>query len=957
VLVAGEAGIGKTRLLGEVLTGWDGRVLRGVAVPGAGAYAPLAEVLREFLRDVPGALSGEPLFAPLGTLLPELGPSGGTDRATLVEAIRGAFAQIAARGPSAVVLEDLHLADAATLDLLPALVPVLERGPLLVMASYRNDELPRAHPLRRMRNELRRAGRLTEFTLPPLTPQETGELLAGLLGGRVSARLVAAVHQRADGLPFFVEEQGAALTDAGVLTSVDGELDAAPDAVLPLSDRVVDAVLLRTAALREECGTAVELAAVLGVRVDLATLADIVPEGQVDQLIEAGLLVEEDSGAEVAVFRHALVQEALYSAIPWARRRSHHRQVADRLTAWQAPAEIVAEHRIAGLQHDEARPLLLAAAARYCAAHAYRDAARLARRALAIWPAGTDPEGRLAALERLGDCAELCGEAEEAVRVWTEVAELHGGATAGATTGTQNRQGAAVAWRHVANACDLVGDWSGMLAAREAAADGFAAAGLPAEAATDRTALAERLGWAAHLSAALEHAVTATDDAERAGRPDLQAPAMALQGAIRSALGEGRRGIELAQAGLELALSEQLDAPAGLAGYELAGALEYASHYAEAAEAYESALRFCRSREVPDLAQICLACMSPVVRLMGEWDRSLQICAEVLGSDETPLLLRRVAEEESGLIAALRGDHRRARGPLGRATAFGRDCPLFGVEVGGLWGLAVVAGLEGDERSATANVSTLVERCTAKEERHYALPALRWAAAFRAERHDRDLVAAIHRLLATMATWDGAPKVLSALAHAGAELALLEGRTEQATEQFGRSMELLHDVGAPYERALTNLRWGSALAQQGEQQAAVEKLTSSYHLARRLRARPLMQSGAALLAGMGEQVDRRLGRLAARSLEPGGLTRREREVLRLLALGRTNRQVAQELFVSPRTVDMHVRNLLAKLGCTSRRAAARRGAELGLLEPPGRSGTPENTVGRQQKYGVPAHVR
>jgi DNA-binding CsgD family transcriptional regulator len=107
---------------------------------------------------------------------------------------------------------------------------------------------------------------------------------------------------------------------------------------------------------------------------------------------------------------------------------------------------------------------------------------------------------------------------------------------------------------------------------------------------------------------------------------------------------------------------------------------------------------------------------------------------------------------------------------------------------------------------------------------------------------------------------------------------------------------------------------------------------------------------------MGEQVDRRLGRLAARSLEPGGLTRREREVLRLLALGRTNRQIAQELFVSARTVDMHVRNLLAKLGCTSRLAAARRGAELGLVEPAGTSRTPENTVGRPEKYGVPAHV-
>jgi DNA-binding CsgD family transcriptional regulator len=945
VLVAGEAGVGKTRLVGEALTGWGGAVLSAAAVPGGAAYGPLVEVLRGFLRDVPGGLSGDPLLGHLSVLLPELGQSGDGDRATLVEAIRRAFARVAAHRPSVVVLEDLQWADAATLDLLPALAPQVEREPLLIVACYRNDGLPRAHPLRRIRTELRRAGRLTEFTLPPLTPPETGALLAGLLGDAVSSRLVATVHERADGLPFFVEELAAALAEAGTLRLVDGVLDAFPDAALPLPEGVTDAVLLRTAALQQECGPAVEFAAVLGVRVDLAALADIVPAGQIDQLLGSGVLVEAESeaGTEVAVFRHALVRDALYHTLPWARRRSHHRLVADTLAARQAPAEVVAEQRIAGHQHDEARPLLLAAAARYCAAHAYRDAARLVRRALAIWPAETDPEGRLAALERLGDFAELCGESEEAVRVWDEVADLH--------SGVRNLSGAAAARRRIANAYELLGDWSAAVAAREAAADTYAAAGQPAEAAADRLALAQQLHSAARNSNALEQVEVAAEEAERAGRTDLRAPALALQGAVRAALGDATRGVQLAQAGLELALAEQLAEPAGHAYYELAEALEYATHYAAAADAYKAALELCRSRGVPDLAQVCLACMSPVARLMGDWDRSLEICSEVLGSDETPLLLRRIAEEESGLIAALRGDHRRARGPLGRATAFGRDQGIFGVEVGGIWGLAVVAHLEGDERSATGRLSTLLERCLAREEWHYALPALRWAAAFAAERHDQDLVAEGHRLLATMATRDSAPKVLSALAHAGAELALLEGRTEQATEQFGRSIELLHDITAPYERALTHLRWGCALARQGEQQAAVEKLTSSYRTARQLRARPLMQCSAAQLADMGEQVDRRLGRLAARSLQSGGLTRREKEVLRLLALGHTNRQIANELFVSPRTVDMHVRNLLGKLGCTSRLAAARRAAELGLLEPRRRS-----TATPPQNYGDPAHV-
>jgi DNA-binding NarL/FixJ family response regulator len=85
------------------------------------------------------------------------------------------------------------------------------------------------------------------------------------------------------------------------------------------------------------------------------------------------------------------------------------------------------------------------------------------------------------------------------------------------------------------------------------------------------------------------------------------------------------------------------------------------------------------------------------------------------------------------------------------------------------------------------------------------------------------------------------------------------------------------------------------------------------------------------LAQLGERVDQRPGRNGAVELEHSGLSRRELEVVRLVAVGRTNREIAQDLFLSPRTVDMHVRNILSKLGCRSRTDATRRAAELGLL--------------------------
>jgi DNA-binding NarL/FixJ family response regulator len=149
--------------------------------------------------------------------------------------------------------------------------------------------------------------------------------------------------------------------------------------------------------------------------------------------------------------------------------------------------------------------------------------------------------------------------------------------------------------------------------------------------------------------------------------------------------------------------------------------------------------------------------------------------------------------------------------------------------------------------------------------------------------------------------------------------------------QFDHSLKLLDYADAPYEFAETQLRAGLAFSVLGDRQSAVENLAQAYRTAVKLKAKPLAERAARALAALGEKVEKRLGRKAARGLEHGGLTPREREVLRRLALGRTNREIAQELFLSPRTVDMFVRNILNKLNCSSRLEASRRAEELGLL--------------------------
>lgn len=918
LLVSGDAGAGKTRLVTEALAGWAGCLLRGTATTGTGAYAPIVDVLREAVDRF-----GADLLHPHARiLLPELGePGPAADAPELVAAVRRTLRDVARQTPTVVVLEDLHWAQAATADMLPALAVSLAAEPLLLIATYRGEELPRTHPVRAMRSELRRAGRLVEVPLRPLGDADTTDLLTGCLGATPSPGLARAVREKSGGLPFYIEELAGALTETTSLRT-DGVLAMAKGTELPLPDSVLDAVLLRTAGLRRRCETAVELAAVLGVRVDLPTLAGLVDATDVDLLIDAGLLTEQT--ADTAVFRHALARDALYRAIPWARRRAHHRLVAEHLTGHDAAPEAIAEHWLAAHEPERARPLLLAAANRHCTVHAYRDAAAFGRRALAIWPEDTDPDGRIGALQRLADCAEMCGEYDAAAATWGQVAE--------ARQARGEVAAAAAAHRRIANAAGMLGDWAGARAAREAAVDAFAMAGDSAAAATERLALAEQLESAGHLNEALEIVVAAGKDADAANRVDLEALALALQGSIRAAMGETERGVAMARSGLRLALAERHPETAGRGYYDLAVALIRAADYGASADAFESGIELCRTHGIDDTQQACVACMAVAVRLLGDWDQALAIAHRVLDDTRTPELLRMVAEEERGLITVLRGDWRGVTNRLRQAADFGRTNGVFGIEVGATWGVAVAADLADDRAGARRTVSVLLDRCHEVEDWVFALPALRWVATFLATHGAHDDLARCHRMIAAATTRNSSPKMLSTLAHAGGELALADGDAELSAAQFGRAVELLGGITAPFEHALSQLRWGTALAGCDERTAAVDTVTTAYRTARQLGAKPLARSCASELAGMGESVDRRLGRLAARTLEPAGLTRREREVVRLLADGRTNRQIAQELFLSTRTVDMHVRNLLTKLDSSTRTAAARRATELGLLD-------------------------
>ncbi len=967
VLLAGDAGVGKTRLLGDLQSaaraaGW--RALTGHCLDfgdSALPYLPFSEIFGRLAADEPETLAGlgsaRPALSHLqpGRRLLSDGAAGPTlDRAELFEAVHGALGSLAAERPLLVVVEDAHWADRSTRDLLSFLFSRSFLHPVSVVVSYRSDDLHRRHPLRAAVAQWARLPGVHRAQLEPLADDAVRRLVQALLGAPASSSStsalsaagpdglteadLAAVVQRAGGNAFFAEELASAAAGGG-----DG-----------LPEDLADLLLVRLDRLDEAARQVVRAASTTGRRVSHALLAGVVAldedalEQALRDAVEQSILVHVDDGY---AFRHALLGEAVYDdLLPGERVRLH-----------AAATRALLDGRAEG------------------------TAAELARHALAA----QDPATALGASVRAGEEAMSVGGPQEAAqhfetalslvvrRPEVPVADLVRLTTAAAD--------ALIASGQPERAAQLVGDQL----ARPEVVDGLdrarllmalAAAALlldstlhPLEVTTEAMALvpdeptevrARLLGLHARANtqqgrddAAAQYAAEALALARGLGLAGLVADATTTLAGVDERSGNPAEAERTLTAVIEAAHRDG-DVQAEMRGRYLLASLHHERGDLERAHAgfrtgHELAERVGR-RWAPYGAEARL--MEALVHYeRGDWDACLELTSAA--DDAAPPIAEAALLGMRSLVLVGRGDPG-APALLEALRPRWRLDGLVGISAGAaeidLHGARrdVVAALASFERTLEVVGSLLSQHFPGTVRLTALVLGVVADAAAGGSSGDRTRLASLGaglddgvepvmaRIRARRRPFG--PEGVAWLSRLAAEHARLRWLADvdppppdRLVAAWERSVADFDAMGHRFEAARSRWRLAQVLRAVGRGEEARVVAAEASRVAQELGARPLV---AELAGGAAAPPEPAVPSAAAAASGTVALTPRETEILALVALGRSNGEIARQLFISVKTVSVHVSNILAKLGASGRTEAAAIAHRDGLL--PGRSVTP-----------------
>lgn len=937
VLLAGDAGIGKSRLLdefGERARRQGAVVLGGACLELAGEGLPFAavtEALRALAEEVgpvelrrlagsarlelaqllPGLLAGHDGS---DAARPELTPAS---QLRLFEALLGLLGGLSASGPVVIVLEDVHWADASTRDLLVFLAHNLREVGLVLVASFRTDELQRQHPLRQLLPRLLREDTVEHLELAPLDREEFALLVEHLIGEPPGSETFEALFERTRGNPFLAEQLVAAGADAAVLPEL--LRDVLLLALDGLSEPALRMLRVVAAAGGEDVGHGLLSWAV--------ELSERELDAAVREAVDAGVLTA-DLGAGTYTLRHALLTEAIATTLlPGELGRVHGRLAQaieqDPGLAVRAAAAELAHHW--HLAQDQSRALV-----------ASLDAAREAESAVGIDEARSHVERVLRLWDQLPDAQGLTGCEHTELLEWAAWLSYLAG---------QPRRAIALhraAFDELSADADLnrrallherlghylwdIGDGDGAAQARAEAVRL-----VPAEPPSAQRARA---------LASYSHILMLTNRQDQVDGPGYEALRMAralgerdVEAAVLGTLGPSlaARGEE---DGLELlhearALAEELGDDWQVARtYHNEGATLLVWGRYEGAMAVAST-GVDRVRGTPAARTIgggLAAILAHAAVALGRWE----VADEVLRNAprETGGIFPALNQLHLAYLAACRGEPERARSALTEARRLGiqHDESAYDRVLMMQLTVALLAGDTAQVTAALDAVSPVVEWADRPSRLWEAAVELRVvvlrALADQAPPGPPDRARAEAVLAQCHQITERMPAVLPPvevwLALAEAEHARLTAATDTA-ERWATATERCDQLQLVYHATYARYRHAQALLDRGSRPRVKQLLLGAYATAEELGAVTLRDDVAAIA----RRANIDLGRdQAPTQAEQLGLTPREGEVLELLAEGRTNTQIAERLYISTKTASVHVSNILRKLEVTNRGEAA-----------------------------------
>jgi DNA-binding CsgD family transcriptional regulator/tetratricopeptide (TPR) repeat protein len=927
LLVGGEAGVGKTRLIREFLdTAERGAGARGLRVLVGGClqisseglpFAPFSAVLRQLVREI--GVDGVAALLPggrpggLARLLPEFGEPD-TEAATteartrLFDHVLLLFERLTEEMPGVLVIEDAHWAERSTRDLLSYLIRNLPPG-LLVIVTYRSDELHRNHPLRPLLAELDRAGWVRRLDLDRLPRRAVAEQARGILGRDPAPHLLDEIYERSEGNPLFVE----------ALLGRDGEINC------ELPESLRDLILGSVRRLPEQTQEILRVTSAGGDRVEHALLAAVsgLDDTGLSRVLRPAvaanvLVVDGDAYA----FRHALMREAVHGDLLPGEHTRTHTLFAEALDAdptlvppGRAAAEL-AHHWYSA--HDTTWALVSAWQAAQVAkeATAYTEWLRMIDRVLTLWDRVPDAAERLGAghadvLEKAIEAADLAGETERGVAFAKEALKEIDDPTRAAGV-LEQRGRLKIRLGHRTAVDDL----------REAAR--LVPAEPPSVArARVLSTLAQHLYLLPKgMEEARALAAEALDVAREAGDATVEAHALTTLAACDFSEADAERHLAILAEAAEVYRRGADDSAMLRVATNESHILESIGEHGRAIEAAQRGIGLARKHGQARTSGAFLTInLTEPLHALGRWDEVVEMTEHALELSPPPLT-RASLHYALGDIALARGDligAARAAAALDAVLAptFSRTQELFPA-VRLRLDLRVA---EGDLTGALDVVEHAVDELHPSVNARYGWPLMAAAACACAELSGERSARLLGLLRdeAEKMPAQGRPQLAQRLVFE-AEAGRAEGETSRA--RWDEVAAAWDDLAQPHPLAYALWRAGVAA---GDREGTAVRLRRAAELADGLGARPLLEK----VEASSRRARIPLGGAAAR--HSFGLTPRELEVLRLVAEGRSNREIAGELFISAKTASVHVSNILAKLQVTSRGEAAATAHRMGLV--------------------------